>query len=85
LGDNQGRSSQGCSISHTDNAEDCGDDDADEAGVWREESGEERESRKMRLRSKVASEFLGEWQEPCGLKNGRVRAYTEIGDDLAYR
>jgi hypothetical protein len=22
-----------------------------------------------------------EWQEePCGLKNGRVRAYTEIGD-----
>jgi hypothetical protein len=24
---------------------------------------------------------LGEWQgEPYGLKNGRVRAYTEIGD-----
>ena len=37
--------------------------------------------RKMRLHSKVAGKFLSEWQEePCGIKNGRVRACIEIGD-----
>jgi hypothetical protein len=37
---------------------------------------------KTRLHSKVASEFLGEWQgEPYGLKNGRVRAYQEWRQD----
>jgi hypothetical protein len=36
---------------------------------------------KTRRHSKIASEFLGEWQgEPYGLKNGRVRTYTEFGD-----
>jgi hypothetical protein len=30
-------------ISSTDNAEDCRDDDTDEAGVWRQDAGKERE------------------------------------------
>jgi hypothetical protein len=48
---------------------------------YEDKTPERIEMRRKRLHSKAASEFLGEWQgEPCGLMNGRVRAYTEIGD-----
>jgi hypothetical protein len=48
---------------------------------YREKRLEKSEMRwKMRLHSKVASEFLGEWKgEPCGLRNVRAHAYTKIG------